>query len=67
MRRRTTMKSVVALLALLVGALVFLSRPVSALTGPYGDAVPSQQVKSPATRTPRAFGAHTVKRVPATP
>jgi uncharacterized repeat protein (TIGR01451 family) len=44
MRRRTTMKSVVALLALLVGALVFLSRPVSALTGPYGDAVPSQQV-----------------------
>jgi uncharacterized repeat protein (TIGR01451 family) len=44
MRRRTTMKSVAALLALLAGALVFLSRPVSALSGPYGDSVPVRQV-----------------------
>ncbi len=32
-----------------------------------GKACPSQKVNSPATRTPWAFGAHTVKRVPATP
>ncbi len=32
-----------------------------------GNAVPSQKLKPPATRTPRALGAHTVKRVPATP
>ncbi|CAM5279308.1 hypothetical protein SALBM311S_06651 [Streptomyces alboniger] len=32
-----------------------------------GNAEPSQKLKVPATRTPRAFGAHTVNRVPATP
>src|ERR1700754_5340178 len=32
-----------------------------------GKAVPSQELNSPATRTPWAFGAHTVKRVPVTP
>ncbi len=29
--------------------------------------VPSQKLKVPATRTPRAFGAHTANRVPVTP
>ncbi|CAM5725219.1 hypothetical protein SFUMM280S_03738 [Streptomyces fumanus] len=32
-----------------------------------GKPVPSQKLKPPATRTPRAFGAHTAKRVPVTP
>ncbi len=31
-----------------------------------GKPVPSQKLKEPATRTPRAFGAHTEKRVPVT-
>jgi uncharacterized repeat protein (TIGR01451 family) len=44
MRRRTTVKSVVALLALIGGALVFLSRPVAAQVGPFADSVPAQPV-----------------------